>query len=147
MSNFHQYDPGKVILSIGLSPSPITGYQKGTFIKVARDAQAFMKFVGSDGEVTRVRNRNRAGSLEITLQQGSQSNATLSAIAKADELTGAGVFPITLMDMSGTDPKTTAAATQGWIRKMPDASFGGESEEGRVWIIDLASMEHFLGGN
>ncbi len=147
MSNFHQYDPGKVILSIGLAPSPITGYQKGTFIKVSRDAQAFMKFVGSDGEVTRVRNRNRAGSLEITLQQGSQSNAILSAIALADETTGAGVFPIALMDMSGVAPQSTAAATQGWIRKVPDSTFGGETEEGRVWIIDLASMEHFLGGN
>lgn len=147
MSSFHQYDPGKLIVSLGLLPSPISGYQKGTFIKIARDAQAFMKFVGSDGETTRVRNRNRSGSMEITLQQGSASNATLSALAEVDELTGQGVVPMTFMDMSGTSPQSVAASTYAWIRKKPDMTFGGESEEGRVWIFDLASMDFFIGGN
>lgn len=147
MSLFHQYDPGKIIVSLGLVPAPITGYQKGTFLKVARDAQAFMKFTGSDGEVTRVRNRNRAGSMELTLQQGSQSNAVLSALAALDEASGTGVTPVTFMDMSGTLPQSVGAATYAWIRKMPDATFGGETEEGRVWIFDLASMDFFLGGN
>ncbi len=147
MSAFHSYDPGKVILALGLVPSPITGYAKGTFIEVDRDANAFEKFVGSDGEVTRVRNRNRAGSIKITLQQGSQSNAMLSALAAADELTGDGITPLTVMDMSGVSPQSTAASTQAWVRKMPKMGFGGETEETREWILDVASMAMFVGGN
>jgi hypothetical protein len=144
---FHQYDPGKIILAFGVSPTPISGYAKGTFIEVERDADAFMKVVGSDGEVTRVRNRNRAGSIKITLQQGSQSNVYLSEMAELDENLGTGVFPVTVMDMSGQTPQSTAASTQGWIRKKPKMGFGGETEETREWIIDLASMDMFIGGN
>lgn len=147
MSTFHQLDPAKFIVSLGLIPSPLSGYQKGTFIKVSRDAQAFMKFVGSDGEVTRVRNRNRAGTLELTLQQGSLSNAVLSALAEADEASGLGVTPMTFMDMSGQFPQSVAAATHAWIRKKPDMTFGGETEEPRLWVFDLASMDYFIGGN
>jgi hypothetical protein len=147
MSNFHQIDPGKFVISLGTVPSPISGYAKGSFIEVDRDANAFEKFVGSDGEVTRVRNRNRAGGIKITLQQGSQANALLSALAAADELNGTGVVPITFMDMSGQTPQTTAAATFAWVRKLPKGSFNGESEEHREWFLDLSSMEFFIGGN
>ena len=147
MSAFHQYDPKKVLLSVGGTPSPISGYAEGTFIDASRDANAFEKSVGADGEVTRIRNRNRAGSIKITLQQGSNSNAMLSALAEADEQTGTGVVPITLMDMSGVFPQTCLAATYAWIRKKPDASFDGKTEKTREWIFDLAAMDFIIGGN
>ena len=78
---FHQIDPGKFILSLGTLPTPLSGFAKGTFLEFSRDANAYEKFVGADGEVTRVRNRNRAGSCKVTLQQGSSGNAMLSALA------------------------------------------------------------------
>lgn len=143
----HNFDPGKVILSLGGIPKPITGYQKGTFIEVARNEDAFKMFVGADGETTRVRNRNRSGMVKIVLQQGSESNADLSALAELDELTGGGVVPLTFMDMSGQVPQTTGASTQAWIRKKPAATFGGETEEGREWILDVADLDFFIGGN
>lgn len=147
MGAFHQYDPGKVILSVGTLPSPISGYQEGTFIEVSRDANAFEKAVGADGEVTRIRNRNRAGSIKITLQQGSNANALLSALADTDELTGLGVIPLTLMDMSGAAPKSVAATPYAWIRKKPNMTFSGNKEEAREWIFDCGTLEHFIGGN
>jgi hypothetical protein len=148
MEAFHQYDPGKIILSLGASPSPISGYAKGTFIEVERDANAFEKSVGSDGEVTRIRNRNRAGSIHIKLQQGSASNAYLTSLALEDELTGKGVVPLLVTDMSGALPNNSSAgATKAWIRKQPKLTFGGEAEEVRDWIIDCASMAQFTGGN
>jgi hypothetical protein len=148
MSLFHQLDPAKFIVSVGTLPSPISGYAKGTFIEITRDEDTFKKFVGGDGEVTRVRNRNIAGMMKITLQQGSNSNAILSALATLDEQTGAGVVPITFMDMSGVaGAQSTAASAYGWIRKKPDMKFSGESEENREWIFDLARMDFLVGGN
>jgi hypothetical protein len=147
MSSFHQFDPGQCILSIGQTPTPISGYAKGTFIDIERDANAFEKFVGSDGEVTRIRNRNRSGMVKITLQQGSQTNALLSALAQLDEASGTGAVPLTFMDMSGQTPQSLAASTLAWVRKMPALTFAGDSEETREWILDCASMEIFVGGN
>lgn len=143
----HQLDPGKFIVSLGLVPKPISGYAPGTFIELSRDVDAFSKHVGSDGEVTRVASKNKAGSLKIVLQQGSLSNADLSALAVADENSLTGITNVLVMDMSGQVPQTTGAAVQGWVKKMPAASFSGNSEENREWIIDLASMDFFIGGN
>jgi len=148
MSQLHQVDPGKMIFSVGTLGVPVTGYAKGTFLEFSRDVDAFVKSVGSDGEVTRVRNRNRAGSVKVTLQQGSQTNAAFSALAILDEQSGLGVVPCTFMDMSGLPgQETVAASTTGWIRKMPDTTMSGEGEEHRVWIFDLAVMPMFVGGN
>ena len=143
----HQIDPGKYILAVGATPSPISGYAKGTMIEVSRDVNAWEKVVGGDGEVSRVHSRNRAGSIKITLLQGSASNAVLSALAALDEATGQGVVPIAFMDMSSQAPFTEASAPNGWIRKMADAKFGGEADEPREWIFDLDDVEYFLSGN
>lgn len=147
MSNFHQFDPGQVKLTLGVSPTPITGFAKGTFIEVERDEDAFKKFVGSDGEVTRVRNRNTAGMVKITLDQGSQSNAYLSGLADLDEASGSGVVPMSLVDYSGVSPVSAVSSPQAWCRKRPKMDFAGEADSPRVWIFDMASCIFEVGGN
>lgn len=146
MSVMHSYDPGQVILSLGVSPTPISGYAQGSFIEVDRDANAFTKYTGSDGEVTRVRSRNRSGSIKLILQQGSQSNAYLSALAELDENLGTGMVPVLLRDQSGS-PVTLASSPYAWIRKKAKSDFPGENTATREWIIDLGPMAYFVGGN
>ena len=147
MSDFHNYDPGKVIFNFGLLPMPISGYAEGTFIKVRRKEDGWKSKGGADGETTRIQNRNRQGEIEIVLKQGSQSNAMLSVIANLDEQLGNQVAPASVMDMSGQDPKTAAATLHAWLRKIPDGTFAGQDEETRTWIFDTGSLDIFIGGN
>lgn len=147
MGVMHSYDPGQVILTLGVSPTPISGYAQGSFIEVDRDANAFTKYTGSDGEVTRVRSRNRSGSIKVILQQGSQSNDYLTSLAELDELSGEGMVPCTLTDMSGGPVKTLAASPYAWIRKKAKSDFPGENSAVREWVIDLGPMAYVVGGN
>ena len=145
-------DPGKFILSVGApggsASSPIGGYAKDSMIEISRDANAFEKEVGGDGEVTRIRNRNTAGKIKIVLNVGSASNIFLSNLANIDEQSGGGVVPISFFDMSGLLPNNSmAAATYAWIMKKPDRKFMGSSGGTVEWTFDCASLEYFLGGN
>lgn len=134
------YDPKLVLLTLG--EILISGYADGSMIEVARDGDSFTKYVGTDGEVCRVRNRNRSGSVTVHLAQTSLSNDALSALLAADELAGTGVRPLQLVDMSGT---TIIGADRAWIRKPADSPFGKDIQD-RTWVIDCGHLQPLVGG-
>jgi hypothetical protein len=134
------YDPAAIVVTIG--PNLLSGFGEGTFVKVSRDEDAFMKKVGVDGEVARARNRNRSGTVEITLLQTSQSNDVLSALAVADELTGTGAAPLMIKDLFGT---TLCMVPNAWVKKRADVEFGKEVAD-RSWVLDCDQIQHFVGG-
>lgn len=141
MGTLNTYDPAHVT---GVFAGQLfVGLADGTFFNVARDEDAFSKNVGSDGRVIRTRNRNRAGSVTVTLQQSSPMNDVLSAIALADEQGGAGVFPFFLKDGGGT---TLVTAPNAWIRKLPDGTFSKIAEDNREWILDCDEVVMHVGG-
>jgi hypothetical protein len=121
----------------------MSGFADGTFVSVARDADSWAKHVGADGEVSRAKSNNRTGTLKLTLAQTSNSNAILSGLVAADELTGDGVVPILIKDGSGT---SLYFAGEGWVKKPADAEFGNEIGN-REWTIDLAVVEMATLGN
>lgn len=127
------YDPAQVVVTLG--PYLLSGFAEGTFIKVSRDEDAFSKKTGVDGETARARNKNRAGSVEVTLLQSSQSNDTLSQIAQADEVGGQGVYPLMIKDLLGT---TLVSAPFAWVKKLADVEDGKEIVD-RAWTLDCAS--------
>lgn len=136
------YKPGKVVFVFG--PIIISdGWAEDSMIKVSRDEDTFTKKVGAAGEVTRVHNRNKSGSFELTLMQSASNNALLSAIHATDELTGNGVHPIMLKDLSGN---TIASGANCWIRKMPETVFTKDAGE-RIWIFDADIVNQLDGGN
>ena len=137
----HTYDPANVIISIG--GFPMSGFADGTFVTVARDEDIFAKVTGADGEVSRAKSNNRSGSLSLTLQQTSMSNDILSAIALTDEVSNAGVVPVLVKEI-GTS--TILMSGEGWVKKMPDAVFSKDVEN-REWVLDLATLNMFEGGN
>ena len=137
----HTYDPANVIVSIG--GTPMSGFADGTFVMVSRDEDAFSKVSGADGEVSRAKSNNRSGSLTLTLMQTSMSNDILSAIALLDEVSNTGIVPVLVKEI-GTD--TILMSGEGWIKKIPDASYGKEVEN-REWVLDLATVNMFEGGN
>lgn len=135
------YDPAQIVIQWG--PIIASGYQDGSFAKASRDADTFAKYVGTDGEVSRARSRNRAGSVEITLAQTSLTNDLLSQEQEVDELTGLGVYPLTVKDLNGT---TLVYAPEAWLKKPAEVEYGKEIGP-RVWTFDTGSMDVFVGGS
>jgi hypothetical protein len=135
------YDPSKVVVLFG--GIPLSGFADGEFVKVERDGDAFSKVVGADGDTSRAKSCNKAGTATITLAQTSPSNDILQGFALLDELSNDGVAPFAVKDLSG---RSTYISAHGWIKKAPAVSFGKEITN-REWTIDLADIDTFTGGN
>ena len=135
------YDASKVAVIIG--GFVMGGYADGSFINVEHDEDAFALQIGTDGEGTRSKTNNRAGTVTLTLQQGSDSNDVLSGFAAADQIGNSGLFPLLIKDGSG---RTVHQATTAWIQKMPATEFGREAGQ-REWVIRTDELISFVGGN
>ena len=70
--------------------------------------------------------------LKITLSPGTAQNAALSALSKADMLTGAGVIPVQATDLNGGTSFRSPAA---WIKTRPDIQAGKTAGE-LVWVLE-----------
>lgn len=135
------YDPKNVSVIIG--GKIMSGFADGTFVTVERNEQAFNLKVGVDGEGTRAKSNNKSGKITIVLMQSSPSNDDLSAIAAADELTGAGIVPSLVKDNSGT---SLATALTSWVQKYSNNEYGKEVTT-RTWIMETDELQTFVGGN
>lgn len=135
------YDPAQVKVTFG--GHVVQGYADGTFVEVARNEQSFSLQVGTDGEGTRSKTNNKSGTVTLTLMQSSQSNDVLSGFSLADELSSAGVFPLSVVDKSG---KTIVAAETAWIQKPADVEFSREATS-RQWVFETDNLIMNIGGN
>lgn len=140
MAQTKTYDPQTIIATFaGL---PIVGFADGTMIKVERTEDSFKTYVGSKGEVSRSRSRNKSGFIEFTLAQTSPSNDFLAGMLAQDELLGTGIAPTLVKDITGT---SLHMAPEAWVEKPPGAEYGKEIA-GRVWRIATGWLETFVGG-
>lgn len=112
-------------------------------VTVKRDEDAWKDEAGADGEVVRYATNDKRGEIEITLQQTSSFNLTLSTLAKADELTGAGTIPVIVKDSRGNDLHVAPTA---WIVQIPEAKYS-KGVQVRVWRIRTDNLQNFLGGS
>jgi hypothetical protein len=137
------YNPAALIVTIG--GVIVSGFSDGDHVVCEREEDNFSKRVGNDGAVGRARNPNKSGTVTVTLLQTSAANDALSALVAADDLINDGLvlFPITVADGSG---RSLAAATQCWIKKIPNLTFGREVGD-REWVFDCADLKIFVGGN
>jgi hypothetical protein len=135
-----QYDPSQVAFNVGGQDT--TGFAEGTFIKVARNKEAFTTVVGSDGEVTRVKSVDLSGTITVTLQQSSPSNDYFSSLATADERTSTGAIPLYMKDSNGT---TVVKCKVGWVKKKPDSEFSNTNST-REWIFETGNLQYDVGG-
>lgn len=134
------YDPALIVASfLGV---PISGYADGTFVSVERNNESFQLMVGAGGEAARSRSRNSSGKVTFTLLSTSSVNDLLSAAWHADELTGSGVGPVIVKDMSGG---TLCRANNAWIQKAPKVEYGKEIST-REWVIECESLYINAGG-
>lgn len=134
------YDPAQV--SLVFKGNLITGIQDGTFVEVARDEDSWFLHGGGDGEQTRARNNNRAGTIKFTTTQSSPSNAVLSAIANGDESAGSGVGAAMVKDQNGT---TLCECAEAFILKPADVKFAKEPSESREWVLKCPDLRMTVG--
>lgn len=135
------YDPGSVVVTVGAAK--VYGFAEDSMVNGKRDEEAYKKHVGVDGQVSRRRSANKSGEITIHLAQTSPWNDILSAIQAADELTGAGIVPITVSDLSGG---TTLVSAEAWVRKGPDVELKKDIGA-REWVFDCAVLDIHVAGN
>lgn len=111
-------------------------------IKVARAEDAWTYHIAADGTVTRVRNNNRMGGIELTYGPNAPALDILSAQAQLDEAAGTAMYSIEVKDGNG---RTVASAPGAWIRKLPDSEFAKEATE-RTIAFDCDKLTYFVGG-
>lgn len=134
------YDPKQVTLTF--KGYLITGYAEGTFIQVARNEDSFETSVGADGKVTRVRKNDKSGTITVTLQAESPSNAVLSGFLLADELSGTGYGNVQVKDLNKVG---LCAAPNAWVQKPADVE-NGDTAGNREWTIACDELEISQGG-
>lgn len=135
------YDPSKVSVSWG--GIPLSGFAEGSFIKVTPAEESWVKVVGSDGTVTRVRVKNDTAQVSVVLKQSSASNDYLSAVWKEDKKFGNRLEPFMLKDQMGT---TKILAEQSWIVNCNSVECGKDLTN-REWILDTGVVDLDIGGN
>lgn len=143
---FSQYDPLGVLMTFSGPGFRIlfTGFMDGTFIEGQRDEDAFSKKTGATGDVARVKNRNRGGSIKVVLMQTSPTNAQLSALHTLGES-----IPLTIADVGQIQVKsltdiTRLHATHAWIKKVAAAPYAKELS-GREWTFDCETLDMDIG--
>lgn len=136
------YDPAQVIVTVGIVI--LSGFSDGDSIIARRSEDVYLTRVGTDGGVGRARNANKMGEFEFKLLQTSSANDLLSSLVAVDDLINDGLItmPISIMDGSG---RSLCAATQCWIKTVPEATFGKEVGE-RAWVFSAADLKIFHGG-
>lgn len=133
-----------IVLSNANFSHVVSGVAEGTFITVARETPATQLVIGGDMSAMRVRRKNRASTVTVTLMQGSDSNDVFSQILKNDEdaMNNDWLFSLTIRDGSG---RTVMFSPQAYIANMPDISFGTEGDN-RDWVIQCIDLDAHIGG-
>lgn len=135
-----------IVLSKGDFVHTVTGFADGTFLNIARITPASELYVGADLSTGRVKRRNKASTITLTLMQHATSNAVMQALQRADEEDDVGnewVFAITIKDLSGTG---IWSSNQAFIATNPDTTFSTTTET-RDWVIQAVSLSANIGSN
>ena len=121
----------------------LEGYAPGEFLTIERDEDMFTKSVGASGASARAKTNNRGGMVTLRLQQTSESNDELSALALADELSNTGSGALMIKDNSGT---LLAVCDDAWIKKLPTVNLGTEVGV-KEWVFDCGNIQYNAGSN
>lgn len=142
--SFKVYDADAISITVAGLPID-SGYDDGEFLRIEQESDDFTDKVGTDGEVTRSKTKDRRATVSIILMQTSTGNALLSGLNNIDRAAGngAGVGPFLARDRQGL---ALYAAAECWISKPPDVSFDREATA-REWTIRIADLVRFDGGN
>lgn len=129
------YDPRDV--SVIVAGRVLTGVADGTFVSAEKEEDTWEPYVGAQGEVARARNAHPIGTISVTLEHTSPSNAHLSQLAHSNRAFGARV-----VDRQNNNVSIGGGAC--WVQKPASMEFGGEVSE-IEWTIVVADYEQRIG--
>lgn len=132
-------DPKEVTVMV--NGNVLAGFSADKIV-ISRESNQSEDEVGADGDVARRITNDKRGSFVVTLLETSKSNLVLTALARADELSGNGIFPVVVKNNRGQDLYIGASC---WIQKMPDAAHGA-AVNSRQWTIRTNNMNMTVGG-
>lgn len=134
------YNSAKV--SVTVDGVPISGFAKGSKVKVTRNNDSFALDVGGDGEGCWNKGNDKSGKLEMRLMYSSTSNAFLTGLMQRDELTAKGLVPVGVRDANGA---SAAFASKARIVKPPDADW--QDKPGEItWVFESHDVNILLMG-
>ena len=122
----------------------ITGWGEGDdVIQVNRLEDSISHVMGAGGEMSVSISADRSGQFVLTLQQGSESNAFLSAIIAASEALNFVPVSVQFKDTSGND---LSVGSKGYITRPADLT-RGTAINSQEWTIVVENLQQVLGGS
>lgn len=119
MGATYTYDVDKTAILVALIP--VVGFA-GDRVKVSFNSDAIETVMGTDGNGRHIENKDKSGTVTVTLEHGSPSNAAFE-IAR---LTGI-PFPILVKDNSSI--ATLFATADAMVKKQPDLGLGKQGAD------------------
>ncbi len=138
---FAQYNADLVSIVFGALIAD--GFGPDEFVTIERTTPRFTSQAGANGHVARSQGNDNRAKVTLTLIQTSAFNDLLSAAAAQDALDGLGVRPLTVRDRNG---RSLHYAEKAWIAEDPNPAFAREAGT-RVWVLECANLESFVGGS
>lgn len=142
-ADLHTYDPLQIV--VVFAGNHLQGYADSSFVKVERSEDTWSDQVGADGQVTRVRSRNKTGNVTLTLVAASATNQILAGIIAAAENSTApiDVGTLSIRDLNGLDLHT---AEKAWLKRPANAEYAKDAGT-REWMFRCAELITNSGGS
>lgn len=116
-----QYDPKKV--NVVVAGFIALGFAEGTFINAERSVEKRSQRVGSKGDVETIKSADDTGTITITLQQSSPTNAVLKQLYNSDNK-----FQVAIVDTNFSGDVGVQGAECS-VENLPAFSRGDETED------------------
>ena len=138
MESFYTFDPCQI--SVIFNGAIICGFADNDFVEISYDVEnMFSDHCSIDGQVTRIKNNDKRGTVVLKLNSTSSSNKVLSTMAQVDQKTQTAAGAILIKDQKG---ETVVTGANCWIAGWPKATIGKEIAV-REWRIRVAQLEVF----
>lgn len=144
--NLGNYSPDDLILVVSLPDEVhlVGGYAEGTMVSVARNVQLSTYVSGGDDSGMRVFRKNDSGMITATLMLSSYTNDVFTRWAKKDIEQRGYLATVTFVDASG---RSAFTGTDCYLENLPEATFGTDGTDTRVWVIQCRKLDQHIGGN
>jgi hypothetical protein len=128
------YDPTSVIVTV--DNYVVTGFAPDTFVTAKWRDAGMRAVIGCEGEVTRSRSVDPAGSITLSLLQTADANHVLYAHWQDGQSRGTGIFTVQVKNLDATELHHGARA---WVVKPPEF-VNATDVKMRNWEIFVADM-------
>lgn len=132
MSTQMNYSVDRTAVIVGVAP--VVGFA-GDRVKVTFNSDLVETVMGTDGNGRHIINKDRSGTVTVTLEHGSPSNTTFELLRTVGE-----PFPIIVKD--NTSLATMFMTSDAMVKKQPDLVLGQKPGE-LEWIFTFISGELF----